>query len=93
MLDEKIERSLTAMDKYHDGIINIKLSEQSTILYGTILQFRDEDLTRFFTTTDDFDFIVYIGERTFPVSSALYSLLEDLFNFNFHKITYSCTLM
>lgn len=89
-LDLKIERSLSMLDKYKEGRVVLQFSEQNTILYNNTIQFRDEDLTRYFTTNDDFDFIVYIGERTFPVSSTLYSLLEDLFNFNFHKILYSC---
>jgi hypothetical protein len=91
-LNEKVEKCLSTIDKSKSGTISFSLTEQRSILYSTTIQFRDEDLNRYFTTNDDFDFIVYIGERTYPISSTLYSLLEELFNFNFHKTLYSCEI-
>jgi hypothetical protein len=91
-LDYKIERVLSTLDKTKSETITISINEQNTILYSNTIQFRDEDLNKYFTTNDDFDFIVYIGERTYPISSTLYSLLEELFNFNFHKTLYSCEI-
>ena len=92
-LSRKVEKTLSFLDKNKFGTISIWINEQHTILYPNTIQFRDEDFNRYFTTNDDFDFIVYVGEKTFPVSSSLYSLLEELFNFNFHKIIYSCELI
>jgi hypothetical protein len=95
-LDYKVERVLTMLsstNEFNKDIVTICIVEQNTILYSNTIQFRDEDLNRYFTTNDDFDFIVYIGDRTFPISSALYSLLEELFNFNFHKTLYACNIM
>lgn len=91
-LDDKIERCLSVLDKNNLETVVFSITEQNTILYGNTIQFRDEDLNRYFTTNDDFDFIVYVGERTYLVSSTLYSLLEELFNFNFHKTLYSCEI-
>lgn len=91
-LDYKIERVLSTLDKTKSETITLSINEQNTILYSNTIQFRDEDLNKYFTTNDDFDFIVYIGERTYPISSTLYSLLEELFNFNFHKTLYSCEI-
>ena len=95
-LDQKVERMLTRLSSRHEfdkEVITMYIVEQNTILYENTIQFRDEDLNRYFTTNDDFDFIVYIGDRTFPISSTLYSLLEELFNFNFHKTLYACNIM
>lgn len=91
-LSEKVEKCLSVLDKSKSGNVSIWINEQNTILYPNTIQFRDEDITRYFTTNDDFDFIVYIGEKTYPISSSLYSLLEELFNFNFHKTVYSCEI-
>lgn len=94
-LDYKIERVLTRLAStniYDKEKISIRIVEQNTILYENTIQFRDEDLNRYFTTNDEFDFIVYIGDKTFPISSTLYSLLEELFNFNFHKTLYACNI-
>lgn len=88
-LDEKIERCLTMLDYDRNEVVSVELIPSASILTESSIQFRDEDLNRYFTTNDDFDFIVYIGNRTFPISSNLYTLLEDLFNFNFHKELYS----
>lgn len=91
-LDSKVEKCLSILDKDRSEIVTFSINEQNTILYGNTIQFRDEDLNRYFTTNDDFDFIIYIGERTYPISSILYSLLEETFNFNFHKTLYSCEI-
>lgn len=91
-LNTKIEKCLSILDKNHSETITLFINEQNTILYDNTIQFRDEDLNRYFTTNDDFDFIVYIGEKTYPISSTLYSLLEEMFNFNFHKTLYSCEI-
>ena len=95
-LDQKIERILTKIastNEFDTEKVSIYIIEQNTILHENTIQFRDEDLNRYFTTNDDFDFIVYIGDKTFPISSTLYSLLEELFNFNFHKTLYACCIM
>lgn len=92
VLNSKVEKTLSFLDKNKIGSITLWINEQNTILYPNTIQFRDEDLNRYFTTNDEFDFIVYIGERTYPISSSLYSLLEELFNFNFHKMLYSCEI-
>lgn len=92
ILNDKVEKVLSILDKNKSGTVIIGINEQNTILYPNTIQFRDEDLTRYFTTNDEFDFIVYIGEKTYPISSSLYSLLEELFNFNFHKMLYSCEI-
>lgn len=95
-LSEKVERILNifaSTNEFNKEKISIWIIEQNTILCKNTIQFRDEDLNRYFTTNDDFDFIVYIGDRSFPISSTLYSLLEELFNFNFHKTLYACSIM
>lgn len=95
-LDQKVERVLTMLastNEFDTEKVSIWINEQNTILCDNTIQFRDEDLNRYFTTNDDFDFIVYIGDKAFPISSTLYSLLEELFNFNFHNTLYACSLM
>lgn len=91
-LSPKLEKTLSILNKTKSESMSIWIEEQNTILYPNTIQFRDEDLNRYFTTNDEFDFIVYVGNKEFPVSSMLYSLLEDLFNFNFHKTLYSCEI-
>lgn len=91
-LNPKIERIFSILNKTKSETISIQIEEQNTILYPNTIQFRDEDLNRYFTTNDEFNFILYIGNKEFPISSTLYSLLEDLFNFNFHKTVYSCEI-
>ena len=95
-LSDKVERILNmfaSTNEFNKEKISIWIIEQNTIICKNTIQFRDEDLNRYFTTNDDFDFIVYIGDRSFPISYTLYSLLEELFNFNFHKTLYACSIM
>ena len=50
--------------------------------------FNEEDIIRYLTTDDDFDLHFVINNHEFTISSDLYWLLENQFNFNFHKASY-----
>lgn len=86
-LTEKIERILR---KYLTvDTCKIVFYEQYDVLDDSgILQFKDADIVRYLTTEDDFEMTFYIDEHEFTISSELYSLLEQQYNFNFHKTLY-----
>lgn len=87
VLDSKIERVL---DKYKNSEDpKIVFYEQYDIVadFG-ILQFKEEDIVRYLTTNDEFDIHFYIDNHEFIISSDLYTLLEQQYNFNFHKTLY-----
>ena len=91
-LSEKIEKWLSFIDKDKDGCVKITLYEQDCYIEDSTLQFGDDSLCRSFTTNDDFDLDFWIGNRKFTISSSLYLLLENLYNFNFHDTTYNILL-
>lgn len=91
-LSEKIEKWLSFIDKDKDGYVKITLYEQDCYIEDSTLQFGDDSLCRYFTTNDDFDLDFWIGNRKFTISSSLYLLLENLYNFNFHDTTYNILL-
>lgn len=91
-LSEKIEKWLSFIDKDNDGCVKITLYEQDCYIEDSTLQFGDDSLCRYFTTNDDFDLDFWIGNRKFTISSSLYLLLENLYNFNFHDTTYNILL-
>ena len=49
-----------------------------------IVYFNDDDIARYMMTTDDFDLHYMVNGHIFEISSDLYCLLEENFNFNFH---------
>lgn len=86
-LSEKIEKVLSKFLHYDE--CEIVFYEQYDIIadYG-VLQFREEDIVRYLTTDDDFDMTFYIDGHEFIISSDLYTLLEQQYNFEFHSLLY-----
>lgn len=53
-----------------------------------VIYFYEEDITRYLTTDDYFDIRFKVNGITFTISSDLYQLLENQYQFNFHKESY-----
>ena len=88
-IDPVFERLFNRMDKYNDEIINVYLYEESSIIINEgLIQFTEEDILRYLTTNDDFIMDLYIEDHKFSISSKLYQLLEQNYNFNLHKFIY-----
>ena len=88
-IDPVFERLFNIMDKYNDEVINVYLYEESSIIINEgLIQFTEEDILRYLTTNDDFIMDLYIEDHKFSISSKLYQLLEQNYNFNFHKFIY-----
>ena len=88
-LSEKIEKWLSFIDKSKLGSVTITLYQQDCYIEDSTIQFGDDSLCRYFTTNDDFDLDFWIGNRKFTISSTLYTILENQFQFNFHDTTYN----
>lgn len=87
-LDEKLEHVIQWLAKERDEI-EIVFYEQYDVLANLgNLEFNEEDINRYMTTDDDFDLRFYIDGHCFLISSDLYSLLEQQYNFEFHKNIY-----
>jgi hypothetical protein len=92
MLDPKMERVLSFLDKNHTGELHFLLSEVHSWLEDNTIQFRDEDIWKWLNTTLTFSMKVYIRDHEFEVSTLLLDLFEEKFNTNFHKTFYSINL-
>ena len=88
VLDEKIEKIFSMVDKYQYGIINLYFFEQYEIIESGTLQFDETDMVRFLTTDDDLQVSFYINDHRFQVSSNLLALLESQYKFNFQDNLY-----
>lgn len=89
-LDEKIEKVLFMVSQ---GSSEVEFCiEQEDIVLDDVILFDDEDILRYMITDDDFDIKIYIRGHEFLISSDLYFLLEQQFNFdfqnNYYKIVY-----
>ena len=91
-LCSKMERMLTVLDKrkgFEDGSVEIVFIEEFGVLSDhDILQFEEPDITRWFTTNDYFDMNVWVNDYKFVISSDLYSILEQVYEFKFHENIY-----
>ena len=86
---EKIDRYLNILDFGNTEEIVVEFEELDIIVEGiNIIYFNEEDIIRYLTTNDDFDIRLIINEHEFLISSDIYWLLENQFNFNFHKSIY-----
>lgn len=94
ILDRKIELFLNKLDIYDEGIVdNIWLFEQRDyIIEEGLVQFSEEDMTRYFTTEDDFTMKIYIDKYEFSLTSRLYNLLELNYDLDLHESVYRIAL-
>lgn len=91
--DKKIDRYLNIVDLGKFEELTIEFEELGIEWGGiNIIYFNEEDITRYLTTCDNFDIRFVINEHEFTISSDLYFMLEDLYNFNFHKASYKIHL-
>lgn len=88
----KMERMLSVLDKKKDfpeDIVEIAFIEEFGVISDRdILQFEEPDITRWFTTDDYFNMSVWVNNHKFIISSDLYSILEQLYEFKFHENIY-----
>lgn len=88
-LTEKVDRYLNILDLGKTEELTIEFEELGALFYGVnIIYFSEEDIVRYLTTDDDFDIRFIVNKHEFLISSDLYWLLEEQFNFNFHKSSY-----
>lgn len=93
-LNKKMDRYLDCLDFSKMEEIVIEFEELDIIWEGlNIVYFSEEDITRYLTTDDDFNIRFTINNHNFEISSSLYWLLEDQFNFNFHKVGYKIHIL
>lgn len=89
IFDTKIDKYLSIIDNANFGELTVEFEELGVIFGGiNIIYFNEDDIIRYLTTNDDFDLRFIVNDHEFLVSSELYWLLEDQFNFNFHKTSY-----
>lgn len=95
ILDPTIEKFLSFLDKNNEGVLtNINLVEQDGFINPNgLIQFKDSDLLRYFTTNDEFVMKLYINNHKFTITSKLYFLLEQAYNLDLHEVAYSITII
>lgn len=88
----KMEKMLTVLDKrkgFEEGVVEIAFIEEFGVISDhDILQFEEPDITRWFTTNDYFNMNVWVNDHKFVISSDLYSILEQIYEFKFHENIY-----
>ena len=89
LLNEKISKTLTMIDKFNRGELTIELSESYSIIRPNTIFINDDDLLNYFTVADNMDIRFYVNDHEFSISDELYTLLEYQFNPNFHKTVYT----
>ena len=94
-MERRIEFLIQRLDTWNEGVVNnVYLIEQGDVIVEDgIIQFTEEDLTRYFTTTDDFLMKVYISNHRFLFSSKLYQLLETQYHLDFHSSVYRISVI
>lgn len=88
VLNEKIEKVLSLVDKYNYGIVTLYFVEQYEILGNGTLQFDESDMVKYLTTMDYFDVKFYVNDHEYKISSTLLYLLECQFKLNFQDNVY-----
>lgn len=87
--EDKIDKYLSIIDLAKSEELTIEFEELGIIWGGVnIIYFNEEDIARYLMTNDDFDLRFIVNNHAFTISSDLYFMLEDIYNFNFHKSSY-----
>lgn len=90
-LDQKIERYFNQVSRCSGDTdeITIELEEIPIIVEDiNLIFFNESDITRFYTTDDDFNLKFEINEHEFEISSYLFGCFELQFDLNFHETLY-----
>lgn len=83
-LDERVENILVWLAKDRDEIEIVFYEQYDIIADLGNFEFNEEDINRYMTTNDSFDMRFYVDEHEFLLSSDLYTLLEQQYEFDFH---------
>ena len=92
MLDPKLDKLLTFLDKNQTEELEFLLSEVHSWVEPNTIQFNEEDIWKWLNTTITFPIKMYIENHEFEVSTLLLDLFEEQFNTNFHKTLYCINL-
>lgn len=94
--DEKLNRYLNILNIHYQNEITFEFEQLNDVFsydnnydIPNIIYFDDDDIARYMMTTDDFNLHYMINGHIFEISSDLYCLLEENFNFNFHTEIYN----
>lgn len=88
-LNRKIDWCLNLLDDSKAEELTVEFEELGIYFEGiNIIYFNESDIVRYLTTDDYFNLRFTINNRTYEINSDLYFLLEQEFNFNFHKNSY-----
>lgn len=90
-LDRKIERYLNLFSKNSGDVdeITIELEEIPIIVEDiNLIFFNESDITRFYTTDDDFNLRFEVNDHEFEISAYLFVCFESQFDLNFHETLY-----
>lgn len=94
--DEKLNKYFSSLDIYERNELIIEFEQWNDIIQfddnhdvPNILYFDESDIVKYLMTTEDFNLHFMFNRHVFEISSDLYCLLEENFNFNFHKEMYS----
>ena len=87
--DKKTDRYLSIIDVCGSEELTVEFENLGIELEGiNIIYFNEQDITRYLTTYDSFYLRCVINNHEFTIYSDIYWLLENQFNFNFHKESY-----
>lgn len=89
MLDPHLEKVIDHLNKFKFDSFSVYLFEITGVMpENGIVQFDENDITRYLTTTDDFDLTMFIDNHRYKISNRLFSLLEKNFNLELCKVLY-----
>lgn len=90
-LDQKIEKYLNKFSKSLGDIdeITVELEEIPIITEDiNLIFFNESDITKFYTTDDDFNLRFEVNNHEFEISAYLFGCFELQFDLNFHETLY-----
>lgn len=91
-LDFSIENYFNQLNKLQLEKISICFSEACYCDEENIIQFEETDILKYLTSDEIFDIRFYVDNNSFKVSSNLFLLLENEFDFAFNETVYTLEL-
>lgn len=87
--NKKIDRIFNKIDFLNFRSLTIQFQESDELEDKEArLYFDEQDIYRYLTTSDFLDMKFMINNHEFSINSDIYWLLENTYNFNFHKKSY-----
>lgn len=88
-MPRKVNKVFTLIDTYGDGYLDIDVIQQGIVIHSLgLIEFKDEDITRYLEKDYPFNMTVKVGGHSFLIGNYFFKLLEENYDIDIARDVY-----